>query len=324
MEAAIGRVSRADRDRFTVLLDGKEYPAVLKGTLLAGDGERPVVGDYVAFTRPAQPTAGDGRIEALLPRKSVLKRADASGHVGGYVKTMREQVMAANFDFAFLAVSLNQNYNVNRLARYVSLVLEGGGLPVIVLTKADLCADPAPYLAEAAAISPNVRVHAVSARTGQGISELGQYLQSGSTVVLLGSSGVGKSTLVNRLMGREVMKTQAIREKDARGRHTTTARQLLLLENGAVLIDTPGMRELGLIDAEAGVRDAFSDVETLAAACRFRNCSHTKEPGCAVRAALADGTLSPERWALYQELRAESRENAAHGVPFGRKRKTHG
>lgn len=316
METEIGRVSRADRNRFLVLLNGKEYPAVCKGAL-----ERPVVGDFVAFTRSGQ---GDGRIEAVLPRKSVLKRADASGHAGGYVKTMREQVMAANFDYAFLAASLNENYNVNRLARYVSLVLEGGGLPVIVLTKADLCADVTPYLAEAAAISPRVRVHAVSARTGQGISELGQYLQSGSTVVLLGSSGVGKSTLVNRLAGRELMKTQAIREKDARGRHTTTARRLFLLENGAVLIDTPGMRELGLIDADEGVSGAFSDVEALAAACRFRDCSHTNEPGCAVRAVLADGTLSRERWALYQKLRAESRENAARGAFFGRRRKTHG
>lgn len=248
-------------------------------------------------------------IEALRPRKSILKRADQSGHAMGYVKTMQEQVMVANFDYVFILTSLNEDYSLNRIARYVSVTLEGGGIPVVILTKADLCPDVPPYLKEVAALSEKVRVHAISTHTGCGLEELQDYFHEGVTIALLGSSGVGKSTLMNRLLGREILKTSAIREKDGKGRHTTTARQLFV-QDGITLIDTPGMRELGLVDAQSGVSGTFSDIEELASQCRFRDCTHGREPGCAIRKALDNGTLDKTRWEMYQNLMGESRKNA--------------
>ena len=302
----LGRVSRADRNQFTVLCDAEEYPAKLRGAFFDGDRERPVVGDWVYVTIIPE---GDSMIEAIRPRKSILKRADQSGHAIGYVKTMQEQVMVANFDYVFILTSLNEDYSLNRIARYVSVTLEGGGIPVVILTKADLCPDVTPFLKETAALSDKVRVHAISTQAGLGLEALRPYFREGVTIALLGSSGVGKSTLVNRLLGREIMKTSAIREKDGKGRHTTTARQLFV-QDGVTLIDTPGMRELGLVDVDSGVSGTFEDIEALTAQCRFRDCTHGKEPGCAVRKALDSGTLDPKRWALYRDMLGESRKNA--------------
>lgn len=265
-----------------------------------------MVGDWVEVTIAAD---GDSMIEAIRPRKSILKRADQSGHAIGYVKTMQEQVMVANFDYVFILTSLNEDYSLNRIARYVSVTLEGGGIPVVILTKADLCPDVSPFLKEVEALSEKVRVHAISTLTGFGLETLQGYFRQGVTIALLGSSGVGKSTLMNRLLGKEIMKTSAIREKDGKGRHTTTARQLFY-QDGITLIDTPGMRELGLVDAERGVSDTFSDIEELAAQCRFRDCSHGKEPGCAIQRALKNGELDKKRWQLYQSLMGESQKNA--------------
>ena len=302
---ATGRVSRADRDRFSVLTDSGEYTAWLRGAFF-DTGERPVVGDMVEVTLVP---GGDGMIERILPRKSVLRRADLAGRTEGFEHAAQEQVMVANIDYAFILTSLNENYNINRIARYVSVTLEGGAVPVVILTKADLCPDPAPYIAEVSALSPKVRVHAISTYTGMGLGELAEYLRPDASVALLGSSGVGKSTLVNRLAGTELMKTGDIREKDGKGRHTTTARQMFVLENGLTLIDTPGMRELGLLDAEGGVRETFPDIEALSALCRYSNCSHNKEPGCAVRTAIDSGELDKKRWKLYRQLMDESRRN---------------
>ena len=265
-----------------------------------------MVGDWVYVTIIPE---GDSMIEAIRPRKSILKRADQSGHAIGYVKTMQEQVMVANFDYVFILTSLNEDYSLNRIARYVSVTLEGGGIPVAILTKADLCPDVTPFLQEVGALSEKARVHAISTHTGFGLEALQDYFQPGVTIALLGSSGVGKSTLMNKLLGKEVMKTSSIREKDGKGRHTTTARQLFY-QDGITLIDTPGMRELGLIDAERGVSDTFSDIEELTAQCRFRDCTHGKEPGCAVQRALKNGELDKKRWQMYQSLMGESRSNA--------------
>lgn len=302
----LGRISRADRNQFTVLCGGAEYPAKLRGAFFEADRERPVVGDWVEVTLIPE---GDSMIEALRPRKSILKRADQSGHAMGYVKTMKEQVMVANFDYVFILTSLNEDYSLNRIARYVSVTLEGGGIPVVILTKADLCPDVTPFVTEVEALSQRVRVHAISTHTGFGLEALRSYFREGVTITLLGSSGVGKSTLMNRLLGREIMKTSAIREKDGKGRHTTTARQLFY-QDGITLIDTPGMRELGLVDAEAGVSGTFSDIEALISQCRFRDCTHGKEPGCAIRKALDSGELDQRRWEMYKNLLGESQKNA--------------
>ena len=301
----LGRISRAERNQFTVLCDGVEYPAKLRGSFFEADLERPVVGDWVELTLVGE---GDSMIEASRPRKSILKRADQSGHAIGFVKTMQEQVMVANFDYVFILTSLNEDYSLNRIARYVSVTLEGGGIPVVLLTKADLCPDVTPYLNEVGALSEKVQVHAISTHTGFGLEALRPYFREGVTIALLGSSGVGKSTLMNKLLGREIMKTSAIRERDGKGRHTTTARQLFY-QDGVTLIDTPGMRELGLVDAQAGVSGTFSDIEELISQCRFRDCTHGKEPGCAIQKALKSGELDKKRWQLYQSLMGESRNN---------------
>ena len=264
----------------------------------AVDGGYPVTGDWVA----AELKADVAVIAHVLPRAAAFTRMAA-----GTAKD--PQVVAANVDTALLAASLNADLNLRRLERYLSTAYESGAAPAILLTKADACDDPAPLIASVEAIAFGAPVLAVSVRTGQGLAELSALLAPGKTAVLLGSSGVGKSTLVNALAGAELMATKAIREDDARGRHTTTHRELILLPSGALILDTPGMRELALWDAEAGVAAAFAEttaqIEEIAAGCRFRDCAHDREPGCAVRAAVADGTVDEDRWKSFQKLQRE-------------------
>jgi ribosome biogenesis GTPase len=215
--------------------------------------------------------------------------------------------VAANADFALLVSSLNGDLNLRRIERYLAAAWESGASPVIVLTKADACAAVEASVAEVESVAAGVPVHAISAMTGQGLDALCAQLTPGATAVVLGSSGVGKSTLVNALAGETLMTTRAISADGQRGRHTTTHRELILLPSGALILDTPGMRELGLWDAESGLSSAFPEIDALIAQCRFGDCRHRNEPGCAVRAAREDGSLSDDRWEAWCKLQKELR-----------------
>lgn len=260
----------------------------------------PAVGDWVVV-EPVENS--DARIHAVLPRASRFSRRAAGD-------STEEQVVAANIDTVFLVGGLDHDFNPRRMERYLVVAWESGARPVIVLNKADLVDDPDAFAAEVRAVAPGVDVHAVSARRPESLEILRTYVGPGQTVALLGSSGVGKSTIVNSLVGRELLRTHEVRIADSRGRHTSTARQLVLLEGGGILIDTPGMRELQLWDSGEALGEAFADIEALAGGCRFRDCRHEREPGCAVTAAAAAGELSPSRLESYRKLAAERAHQA--------------
>ena len=302
-----GRVTELRREQYTVVTAYGEAGARLKGKFYHDNQTResfPCVGDFVLLQYGAD---GSSRIASLLPRRTKFSRADFSGHAVGYAKTVLEQVVAANFDTVFILSSLNQDFSQNRIMRYLTQARQSGAAPVVVLTKADLATDVEQPIAEVLSVAPDVPVHAVSSVTGFGLDTLAPYLAPAETVVFLGMSGVGKSSLLNTLMKREVMEVKEIREDDSRGRHTTTHRQLFMLPSGAMVIDTPGMRELGLFEAEDGINAGFADVEELFTHCRFSNCKHQTEPGCAVTAALNDGSLPRERWERYLDQQRENR-----------------
>ncbi len=293
-----GRVIVQQRGLFVLATDLGELAAGVAGRLAHDTlgGAYPAAGDWVAAApRPEERAA---TIHAVLPRKTAFVRRASGPKLG-------EQVVAANVDVAFLTASLNADLNARRLERYLSVASQSGARPVLVLTKADLCPDVDAALAEIRAVAGGVPILAVSALTGMGLEEITAQLAPRETAVMVGSSGVGKSTLVNALAGQELMATQAIREDDARGRHTTSHRELIRLPGGALLLDTPGMRELGLWDSDEGVSATFEDIELLAAGCRFHDCHHGNEPGCVVQAALADGSLDPGRWKSYGKLQRE-------------------
>ena len=244
----------------------------------------------------------------LLPRRSKFSRADFSGHKAGYAKTIIEQVVAVNFDYVFILTSLNRDFRVNRILRYLTQTRTSGGEAVVLLTKADLCEDFSLQINEVKKAAPDVAVHAISSHTGFGIEALSAYLQPGKTVVFLGMSGVGKSSLLNALANEKLMEVRETRKEDAsKGAHTTTHRQLFMLPSGAMVIDTPGMREIGLYDAEESISVGFSDVEELFTQCRFRDCGHNNEPGCAVQAAISAGLLPQSRWEQYLTQKREDR-----------------
>lgn len=258
---------------------------------LAREGGLPAVGDWVAFDPEA------GLIDAVLPRRTAVSRKEVWHAV-------KEQVLAANVDIVFLTQGLPLDFSPRRLERYLAMAWESGAQPIVLLTKTDLVDDVAPYLAEAELATRGAcPVLTVSARTAQGLDEVRALFGENKTAVLFGSSGVGKSTIVNALAGEELLATQEVREDDHRGRHTTSHRELIMLEGGGVILDTPGIRELQLWDAD--LEQTFGDVEEIARRCRFSDCAHDSEPGCAVREALADGSLSQERWDSYVKLQRE-------------------
>ncbi len=291
------RVVAEHQHVYTLLTEQAELFARVTGRLrheASGRADFPAVGDWVA-ARP-QPGEEWATIHAILPRRSRFSRKVAGDDA-------EEQIVAANIDTVFLVMGLDGDFNPRRMERYLALAWDSGSSPVVLLSKLDLCDDPDGRRREIEALG--APVHLVSAKTGAGLEALASYLKPGLTLALLGSSGVGKSTLVNRLLGEERLRTAEVRASDDRGRHTTSARELLPLPGGALIIDTPGMRELQLWDASAGLQAAFSDVEALAAECRFTDCGHEREPGCAVRVAIEAGQLPAERLASYQKLQRE-------------------
>ena len=302
----LGRVSRVDRGLPLVLAAEGLLRAEPAMHLMRTRGERAsraVVGDWVALSRPAGHDVAI--IEAILPRSSAFIRKDPGISTG-------EQVLAANVDTVFVMQALSgRGVNLRRLERELVLAWESGARPVVVLNKADLAEDWEEQRADAASVSAGVDVVVTSALTGQGLEELAPFLGQGCTVALLGSSGVGKSTLVNRLVGRDVQSTATVRAKDDKGRHTTVAREMVLLPLGAVVIDTPGMRALALWDAKEGVEAAFPEIEALAVECRFADCRHETEPGCAVIEAVETGGISQRRLDSYRDLKRELHALAA-------------
>ncbi len=297
------RVTAVFKERYQLITPhGQRYGRLkTKEYHYEGGQDFPTTGDYVLAQPAGDPdleSAGDWRILRTLPRKSFFSRLDGWHGV--------EQAVAANMDVVFAVQSLNENFNVKRLERYLTLAWNSGAQPVVVLTKADLPGDHQAMVEAAYEVAGEAPVLALSAKTGQGMEQLDAYLKPRVTAAFLGSSGVGKSSLINALAGQEVMDTGDIREDDARGRHTTTHRQLLRLPSGVLVIDTPGMRELGMWDAAEGLSAAFPDVERFLGQCRFHDCRHGQEPGCAIRGALERGELSPQRWKNYRQLAGES------------------
>jgi ribosome biogenesis GTPase len=293
------RVTQELKDAFRVRSEAGEWLAEISGSLrhaaLARE-QLPAVGDWVGVSpRPAE---GRARIHFVLPRRSKISRK-----VAGRVTS--EQILAANLDTLFVVSSLDRDLNPRRIERYLAMVWDSGARPVVLLNKADLCDNPVPLVLEVESVAIGVLVHTLSAFTGAGFDALAPYLVPGQTVALLGSSGVGKSTIINRILGREVFATASVRAGDDRGRHTTASRQLVLLPGGGMLIDTPGLRELQLWDAGAGFAQTFEDIAALAAQCRFTDCRHLAEPGCAVRRAIDNGSLDPARVENFRKLEKE-------------------
>lgn len=292
------RVTAVHRGRYELVCMHGECFGRLKSSVYYEEGvaDFPTTGDFVLIRFNEN---GDSQIIGTLERRSFFSRRDPG-------PVPKEQAVAANFDYVFIMQSLNQNFNVKRLERYLTLAWQSGSFPVVVLTKADLVDDVSEHVRSAEKAAVGVGVYPVSAFTGYGIDKLSDYLSPRKTIVFLGSSGVGKSSLVNALAGDEIMAAGEIRREDGRGRHTTTHRQLIKLNNGVMVIDTPGMRELGMWDVSSGLGEAFDDVEQYFGHCKFSNCKHQGEPGCAVNAAIESGELPRRRWESYLQIRREA------------------
>ena len=277
---------------------GGELEATVSGRLkhrAARRSELPAVGDWVAVTRAGHEK---GAIVAVLPRRSAFSRRMAG-------TTTVEQVVAANVDVVFLVMGLDGDFSLRRLERYLLLARESGAVPVVLLTKPDLCASAPARTSEAAAVAGGAPVHVINPRANEGLDRVSSYLPPGRTGALLGSSGVGKSTIINRLVGQDLQRTRAVRVSDSKGRHTTTHRELVVLPTGGLVIDTPGLRELQLWDVGDAMRHTFDDIEALGAGCHFTDCRHRGEPRCAVKAAVASGALDANRLDSYLKLQAE-------------------
>lgn len=298
-EFAIGRVTLEHKRMYRLVNEKGEWLGELSGKFryeATLKEDYPAVGDWVLFT----PLESEKKavIHRVFERKSRFIRQGAGEKV-------EQQIVAANVDYVFIVSSLNNDFNARRIERYVLLAYESGASPVIVLTKKDLCDDVDEKLAEVESIAIGVPVVCVNNLQREGYEGLSPFLKKGTTIALLGSSGVGKSSLLNGLMEKEIQKTLTVRKGDDKGRHTTTHRELFTLPSGALMIDTPGMRELKLWDGADSLDTTFADIEQLANECRFNDCQHDSEPGCAVKAAIEEGALTKERLKSYQKLQRE-------------------
>lgn len=294
-----GRIFAEYKNMYKIICEDGELLAEISGKLHFGAEHQedfPAVGDWVAVT--IRPNEGRATIHNILPRKSKFSRKAAGTNT-------REQIVAANIDTVFIVNSLNKDFNLRRIERYLLLAWESGANPVIVLSKSDLCDDVEEKLAEVEAIAIGVPVHAVSSYSAAGLDDLRKHFKEGHTIALLGSSGVGKSSIINYFLGGEVQRVQELRTDGQKGKHTSTHREMFILPDGGLIIDTPGMRELQLWDAEEGLQEAFEDIEALAAGCFFRDCRHENEPGCAIREAIESGSLLEERLGSYKKLQKE-------------------
>jgi ribosome biogenesis GTPase / thiamine phosphate phosphatase len=297
----VGRVAVEYKGLYKVFCESKETLAAVSGKMIYSAALRddyPAVGDWVVLDKTAS-DSDRAIIRGILSRKSKFSRKGAGN-------TVEEQIVAVNIDTVFICMSLNQNYNLRRLERYITMGWDSGAIPVVLLTKSDLCENVEEKLKETKEAAIGVDVHCISCANDSAAETVRNYLKPGHTVAFLGSSGVGKSTIVNRLLGEERLDTQAVSDTGDRGRHTTTNRELILLPEGGVVIDTPGMREFHILDAEEGISTAFDDIESFAANCKFSDCTHTTEPDCAGREAIENGTLSEARYDNYLKLKKEA------------------
>lgn len=295
MEQNTARVVAEHKTQYVIRIAGTEYTAVVRGKiLLNGRKDFPKVGDYVTYTELGN---GQAVIETILPRTTQIIRKTAIGN--------EPQVIVANVDVMFIVMGLDGDYNPNRLERYLMLAEQSAVQPVIVLNKIDAIDDAQPFLDEVGTLAHNVPIHAVSAVTGLNMGTLRSYITADTTAVLLGSSGAGKSTIMNWFLGDTRQDTQSVREDDSRGRHTTTSRELFALPDGGYLIDTPGMRALALFNTKDPTSDVFGDIETLISQCQFSDCDHQKSRGCAVQRAIYDGVIEAKHFANYCKLKSE-------------------